>query len=430
MNPSKGGWIKKYFSLLDNYKETLNAYPDALLTPEELFYGYLQPTGIMYGFPTALLFLDNEQMVDWSTEEKFKVLLLEGLILVDHLRKGKFDIDSLEEALEEFVSFYEDTQLELAKKSWLNFKGLDVYEKLESIISQRVDIKSRNSRKLWMSYLSNNLIFQDLLLYHDYHNEHDRSNLSYKRSQVALDLVKVVAAASHSDVELRGEESTIFDIYLASADLDKAAREEARDFWDAKHGIDQIDFNYKRSWVLNRYILEIAVLTVWSDRTVTQSERDFLSRLADKIGLSDEEKDKSFIAIQAFVMNNHETVPFLNGKGETELLMSGATERWRNILGRNKDKLAIELKESKELLALIAKSTTEDLSKEEKEKARLQLKDLARTIPSLTLFMLPGGSLLLPIILKIIPDLVPTAFRSNQIDEQEKLELKDEDSKE
>jgi hypothetical protein len=182
--------------------------------------------------------------------------------------------------------------------------------------------------------------------------------------------------------------------------------------------------------VLNRYILEIAVLTVWSDRTVTQSERDFLSRLADKIGLSDEEKDKSFIAIQAFVMNNHETVPFLNGKGETELLMSGATERWRNILGRNKDKLAVELKESKELLALIAKSTTEDLSKEEKEKARLQLKDLARTIPSLTLFMLPGGSLLLPIILKIIPDLVPIAFRSNQIDEQEKLELKDEDSKE
>jgi len=99
--------------------------------------------------------------------------------------------------------------------------------------------------------------------------------------------------------------------------------------------------------------------------------------------------------------------------------MEGATDRWRNILGRNKEKLAIELKESKELMALIAKSTTEDLTKEEKEKARIQLKDLARTIPSLTLFMLPGGSLLLPIILKIIPDMVPTAFRSNQIDEEE-----------
>ena len=40
----------------------------------------------------------------------------------------------------------------------------DVYEKLESIIGQRIDIKNRNSRKFWMSYLSNNLIFQDLLI--------------------------------------------------------------------------------------------------------------------------------------------------------------------------------------------------------------------------------------------------------------------------
>jgi len=69
-------------------------------------------------------------------------------------------------------------------------------------------------------------------------------------------------------------------------------------------------------------------------------------------------------------------------------------------------------------VALIAKSTTSELSKEEKEQAKMQLKDLARTIPSLTLFLLPGGSLLLPIILKIIPDLVPTAFRSNQIEDE------------
>jgi hypothetical protein len=33
--------------------------------------------------------------------------------------------------------------------------------------------------------------------------------------------------------------------------------------------------------------------------------------------------------------------------------------------------------------------------------------------------MLPGGSLLLPIVLKAIPDLIPTAFRNNQIDEDD-----------
>ena len=420
MNPSKAGWIKKYFSLLDNYHHSLDLYPGSLLSTEELFYGYLQPTGIMYGFPTSLLFLNSDFMKDLSREEAFKVLLLEGLILTDHLKKGAFDFDSLENSLEEFVQFYEQTQIEKAKKGWLNFKDLTVYQKLESIIDQRVDIKTSFSHKLWTTYLYNSLIFHDLLLYNEYHAGVPAQELVDKRSRVSLDVIKLIAAAANADGELTEEEEALFEVFMASADLTKEQREDAKTFLEEKKGLDEIPLNYERSWVLNRYLMEIAVLTVWSDRVVTKAERDFLKRLYKKLGIPEEEKDKSFIAIQAFVMNNYETVPFLRGKNDTELLMNGATERWKNILGRNKEKLAAELKESKELVAIIAKSTTEELSKEEKEKARTQLKDLARTIPSLTLFMLPGGSLLLPIVLKIIPDLIPTAFRNNQIDDNPK----------
>ena len=121
MNPSKSGWIRKYFSLLDDYRESLNKYPGAILSTEELFYGYLQPTGIMYGFPTSLLFLNDDLMEDLSREEAFKVLLLEGLILTDHLKKGKFDIHSLEIALEKFVRFYEQTHLEKSEKGLVQF---------------------------------------------------------------------------------------------------------------------------------------------------------------------------------------------------------------------------------------------------------------------------------------------------------------------
>ena len=73
-----------------------------------------------------------------------------------------------------------------------------------------------------------------------------------------------------------------------------------------------------------------------------------------------------------------------------------------------------------------AKSTKSELSKDEREKVKKQFKDLARTIPSLGLFLLPGGSLLLPIVLKIIPDLVPSAFRVNEVeDENEDDQRKD-----
>ena len=424
MNPSKAGWIRKYFSILENYEDRLNRYPGTLLSPQELFYSYIQPTGLMYGYPTSLLFLEDEWLVDLSNEEAYKVLLLEGLILTDHLVKGKFDIESLEHSLEEFVRFYEQTQLEKAKRGWLNFKDLTVYEKLESIIAQRVDIKTSFSNKLWTSYLYNSLIFHDLLLYHEFHNGANPTTLIERRHRVALDVIKIIALAANVDGQLTDEEEAIFEIFMASADLDRDDREEAKLYWENKKHLADIDLKYERNWMLNRYIMEIAVLTVWSDRTVVQAEKDFLAELTEKLGIQSDEMDKSFVAIQTFVMNNYETIPFLRGKKDAELLMDGATERWRNILGRNKEKLAAELKDSKELMALIVKSTTDDLSKEEKEKARNQLKDLARTIPSLTLFMLPGGSLLLPIILKIIPDLVPTAFRSNQIIEEKKKKKK------
>ncbi len=57
-------------------------------------------------------------------------------------------------------------------------------------------------------------------------------------------------------------------------------------------------------------------------------------------------------------------------------------------------------------------SCGEEITKEESEVALEQAKDLARTIPAFGIFMLPGGSILLPIVAKIIPwDILPSSFR-------------------
>lgn len=418
MNPSSDGWIKKFFSLLTDHESALNKFPGSM-SAEELIYGYLQPTGIMYGFPTSFLFMSEEVVADWSGEEKFKVLLLEGLILVDHINDGNFDLDALEDALERFVDFYEHTEIEHAKKNWLNFKGLTVYQKLESIIDQRIDIKMSFTTKLWTSYLHNSLVFQDLILYHEYRCINDPKVIAAKRSRLMTDMMKLVSVAAHADGEIAEEEEAIFDVFMASAKLTGNDRDEAKDFWERNHGLQAINFDYEMSWLLKRYLLEIATLTVWSDKIVTESEDDFLDELALVLGLDDEEKDKSFIAIQSFVMQNATEVPFLSGKGETEQLLDGAADKWKKILGRNKEKLGTELRQSKELVGLIRKSATEELTPEEKKKVKAQFKDLGKSIPAFTLFMLPGGSLVMPIVLKLIPDLVPSAFRSNQIDEEE-----------
>ena len=58
----------------------------------------------------------------------------------------------------------------------------------------------------------------------------------------------------------------------------------------------------------------------------------------------------------------------------------------------------------------------EQLSDEEKSKVKSQFFDIVKSVPSLAIFMLPGGVLLLPFILKIVPDLLPSSFRDNEVD--------------
>ena len=83
------------------------------------------------------------------------------------------------------------------------------------------------------------------------------------------------------------------------------------------------------------------------------------------------------------------------------------------LLQKNKRLLKKELAQSKEALSLLKKSTQTSLTEEEKEKIKIQLLDICKAIPAFTVFMLPGGALLLPLLIKLIPDILPSAFRED-----------------
>ena len=83
------------------------------------------------------------------------------------------------------------------------------------------------------------------------------------------------------------------------------------------------------------------------------------------------------------------------------------------LLHKNKQRLSLELQQSKEAISLIKKATHADLSEEEKEKIKIQLLDICKAIPALAVFLLPGGALLLPLLIKLIPDILPSAFQEN-----------------
>ena len=83
------------------------------------------------------------------------------------------------------------------------------------------------------------------------------------------------------------------------------------------------------------------------------------------------------------------------------------------FIKRNAKAVIQELQESGEALMLLWKLTsTGSLNDEETKKLKEQLTDIAKTLPALGIFALPGGMLLLPILAKSLPwDLVPSAFK-------------------
>jgi hypothetical protein len=90
-----------------------------------------------------------------------------------------------------------------------------------------------------------------------------------------------------------------------------------------------------------------------------------------------------------------------------------SVEEIKDLLRKNKKRLAKELDQSKEAVSLIKKSMHSSLDDDEKEKIKVQLLDICKAVPAFAVFMLPGGALLLPLLIKVIPDILPSAFRED-----------------
>ena len=118
--------------------------------------------------------------------------------------------------------------------------------------------------------------------------------------------------------------------------------------------------------------------------------------------------------INNFIIKYKNEIPYFNNSNPVKNFYDHTTDSVQVLINRNKKRLVKELSQSKELMHLLAKSTHKDLDKEEKKKIKIQLLDICKSVPSLTIFLLPGGALLLPILIKFIPQLLPSAFNENE----------------
>lgn len=411
--PSSSNWINKYFDLVDNKKIELDSF-FSNNSEEELFEIVISRSGLVFGTAEKLIFSQHLDIEKYTHEEALKLLFFEALIFIQINHEGNFDKIRF---INDLNTFYANFNSDFWRLN-LKFGKEDQIQKLESTINARIKVKSNNvlDTNFWLNSFSNILCIVDVLLFDEFKRKkiktiNDRFDLyNYK-------LIRGIILAAKLDEKIQKSEKQIINRFLRAANLAQMYETDLIQFLD-KENLSQDDFHITFE---NPRIAKIAYILVIfiteGTHTVGAKEANSLKRLGKSFGLTSHEISECKISCRSF----------LYSKTDGELNLAGSninhnykdfSSKWIRILGRNKEKLSNELAESKELMQLIKKSTKEDLSKEEKEKIKKQFLDLLKAMPSVGIFLLPGGTILLPIILKIVPDLLPSTFKENKTEEK------------
>ena len=417
ITPGAKGWINKYFNLVDKGQISYHLERPESMRKLNFMHRTFARSGIVYGFPLEFIFARNVDSSDWTFEEKLKFLLFEAhLFTYQQINKEKaFNKD---EFVLQLCTFYEGHSVGSISKVFQFFSKDSDYEKAEKTLAQRVNIKlNLLENKWWVNSFSNTFTYLDIILFDDFlHKEKDEALLSY--DLFAKNAMLAVILSAHSDGEIEEQERSIFNVFLASANLNDTDRKLLKRKLEEGAPMEDFSFFVKTHWLLKRFLLDVSILTAISNEVLLDEELDFLVELCKYLDIPFEELEENLMQTESFLMRSENKVQFINDSSSYKKAYSSLSGRWTKIILRNKDKLSIELKESKELVSLVKKSATQELTKEEKEIVKTQFKDVMKSVPSLAIFMLPGGALLLPLVLKIVPDLIPSAFKENEIEEE------------
>ena len=167
-----------------------------------------------------------------------------------------------------------------------------------------------------------------------------------------------------------------------------------------------------RSEAARRFALEQVLLAALVDRHLESDEIAFVERLAETLGVDGEKLAAFEVQVDEFYRQNKDALAALRLAEMPEGLADAITSRLQAAVADNLDRILQEIRETGELAQLLARASAGGtLTPEEKAKVREQLIDLAKTIPALAIFAAPGGMLLLPILVKLLPfNLLPSSF--------------------
>lgn len=428
INPSQTGWIKKLTALKKSQGTANCAETNPAETWENEYYQYLQNSGLLYGH--ALLQPEHAEIdaAGFSETDKTKIVFLDAILKGVQLQKSAAGLPqfSYTNALSQIIKYFQQHypgRKRSSIKAW--FKKRSIHEQLESIIHKRLQIK-KHWQNFFIGFYCNAFIALDALLIPSHIAFYTAKNNKaiYRIKKMQYIILEVIMAAMQSSGTYKKQEKKIFNFFLYSSNLNFYQKRRLKHQLSKTISLDRIDFAAVQNPLLKKYIFEIALLVAWADKEIEETEEQFIEALASRLNLPETEADESCIQVEKFVLNNWKNVHFLQEQFNYQILTQRLTKQTGKVIVKYRQKISKEVAESKELLSLLMKSTKKELTDEEKAKVKEQLKDILKTIPALAIFMLPGGSLLLPVLFKVLPQhlVLPSSFQSTDNEEADKKE--------
>ena len=366
-------------------------------------YLHLKEIGFVYGIHIDVFPLITTEL-KLTEDEIAKINLLVALYLTYILERQN---DSFDDFVDTVFAYYKS--LEVGKISFLNkiLSAKHTESQLEKLIDSRIYLGGSAFSRAFGNSITNSLLFVDVLIFRAYLSG-DKSGMQHAK---LLEYV-TMNIAYHS---LNSKESNKNDdkfIQLLASSLTYVDMNET-DFDGSYRNLLGLNFTPEEK----NYLLDMACLTIWEDKSIDLTESDYIFELGKDLGKSKKEVQSSLDLVITFFEKNKDRIGYLNDKNVAFQFYQGMSKNVSKLILRNSKRLKKELAESKELVSLLSKSAVKELTPEERKKMQNQLLDIFKTIPSLAIFMLPGGAVLLPIFIKLIPKLLPSAFDDNRVEE-------------
>ena len=390
MNPSALGWIKKLLLEIDQ-NQSLQS-----VTIDELYFD-LRTCGFIYG---SNQFVVNNCIVnqDFSKEENCKINLLIALYTAhkSHVTTKPF--------VESVIDFY----IEINEHRTSIFKDILSGKKssslLEKIIHKRIQLDDNFITKNFNYFIINALLFVDVLAFKQFLITDHVTEDYIKQLETAIETVTINVLSSK-------QHKSKYDDGLIKL-IESSLRYQQNTKVTYRQAIKFINNPLEA-----HYVLDIACMATWSDQIIDSQEKRFLHQVGLDINLDQRVVNKSIQFVDQFYSDNKNNIALLSSKNMVKSFYDNSSKMVSKLISRNSKRLLKELKESKELMVILSKSTVRELTNDEQKKVQEQLLDIFKSIPSLAIFMLPGGALLLPLVIKFIPKLLPSAFDDNRIEE-------------